>query len=207
MKIPKNAHMAASHQPLPHEPRRFDASPRAAFTLVEIILVVVIIGIASAVAVPTFAKSFKGAKLRSSVRMVLSMHRQAQSKAVLGQQYVSLLFDLRKGTVEMVEQSRSDDMKDAFFDSLGTASSSADSAAPASGEDAAAVSSALVRKLEDAVAFSSFSGGREIDDIHYVTYYPNGMCEGYTVSLADADSRRKSVRIDPVTAKAKVSDD
>ena len=185
--------------PLPPRPPR----PVAAFTLIEIILVVVIIGIASAVAVPTFANSFKGAKLRSSVRTVLSMHRQAQSKAVLGQQYVSLLFDLRKGTVEMVEQSRTDEMKDAFFETLDAAAPAADSgAAPAGG-----VSSAVIRKLEDSVAFTAFSGGRDIDDIHYVTYYPNGMCEGYTVSLADADSRRKSVRIDPVTAKAKVSDD
>lgn len=177
--------------------------PVAAFTLVEIILVVVIIGIASAVAVPTFANSFKGAKLRSSVRTVLSMHRQAQAKAVLGQQYVSLLFDLRKGTVEMVEQSRAEDMKDAFFDTLDTASSSADSGS----SDSAAVSSAVIRRLEDSVAFTAFSGGREIDDIHYVSYYPNGMCDGWTVHLADGDSRKKSVRIDPVTSKAKVSDD
>ncbi len=187
--------------PLPPRPPR----PLAAFTLIEIILVVVIIGIASAVAVPTFANSFRGAKLRTSVRMVLSMHRQAQSKAVLGQQYVSLLFDLRKGTVEMVEQSRADDMKDAFFDSLSSSSSDAPSA-PA-GDAPPAVSSALVRKLEDAVSFTAFSGGREVDDIHYVTYYPNGMCDGWTVHLADDDSRSKSVRIDPVTAKAKVSDD
>ena len=189
--------------PVRPTPPRHRPRPSAGFTLVEIILVVVIIGIASAVAVPTFANSFKGAKLRSSVRTVLSMHRQAQSKAVLGQQYVSLLFDLRKGTVEMVEQSRTDEMKDAFFETLDAAAPAADSGAAPSG----GVSSAVVRKLEDSVAFTAFSGGRDIDDIHYVTYYPNGMCDGWTVHLADGDSRKKSVRIDPVTSKAKVSDD
>lgn len=189
--------------PLPPRPPR----PVAAFTLIEIILVVVIIGIASAVAVPTFANSFRGAKLRTSVRMVLSMHRQAQSKAVLGQQYVSLLFDLRKGTVEMVEQSRAGDMKDAFFESIGSDAPAASSGDASGSSDTTAVSSAIVRKLEDAVTFTAFSGGSEIDDIHYVTYYPNGMCDGWTVHLADDDSRAKSVRIDPVTAKAKVSDD
>ena len=84
----------------------FPGRRRTGFTLVEVMLVVVIIGIASAVALPTFAKSYRGAKLRTSVRMVLAMHRNAQSKAVLGQEYTALLFDVRKGTVDKASDNR-----------------------------------------------------------------------------------------------------
>ena len=72
--------------------------------MLEILLVVVILAIASAVAVPMFARSFKGAKLRNSTRLVMMMHRNAQSKAVLGQRYMAILFDEVKGTLELVDQ-------------------------------------------------------------------------------------------------------
>ena len=68
------------------------------------------------------------------------------------------------------------------------------------------MSSFALRKLEDTVSFESFRGGKEIDELYYVSYYPSGRCEGYTVTLADGEGRRRSVTVDPVTGKAKVKD-
>ena len=181
------------------------------FTLLEILLVVVIIGISSAVAVPIFAHSFRGAKLRSSTRMVLSMHRNAQTNAVLGQRYVAILFDERKNTLELVEQGESERKADSFFGEVGGAGESAEGAV-ATGADAAADAGAAaaptskgVRTLEDGVQILKFSGGREIEDLHYVNYYPNGMCEAYEIELGDDEGRATRIRVDPVTGKAKVA--
>jgi prepilin-type N-terminal cleavage/methylation domain-containing protein len=181
----------------------------AGFTMLEILLVVVIIAIASAVALPSFARSFRGAKLRASTRMVMMMHRHAQSKAVLGQRYMAILFDEVKGTVELVDQGQAGQKKDSLFGNVG-GTGGADALGPdpaggaASAEAAPVLDTLLVRKLEEGVKIVSFQGGKEIDDLHYVNYYPNGMCEGYEIEIGDDENRTAHIQVDAVTGKAKV---
>ncbi len=138
---------------------------RAGFTLLEILLVVVIIAIAAAVAIPSFARSFRGAKLRASTRTVLMMHRNAQSKAVLGQRYMAILFDQRKGTLEMVEQPQAGETKDAFFGEVGGSGGGGTMGPDGHSEDSPAADSAgplplLLRQLEEGVQILSFRGGQ-----------------------------------------------
>jgi len=180
---------------------------RTGFTLLEILLVVVIMAIASAVAVPMFARSFRGAKLRTSTRTVTMMHRNAQSKAVLGQRYMALLFDEVKGTIEMVDQGQPGQKQDVFFGSIGPETGMG---AVVTGEDEPAgeassgPQSELVCELDEDVKILSFRGGKEFDGIYYVSYFPNGMCDAYTLKIGDDQNRTAEIKIDPVTGKAQV---
>jgi len=38
-----------------------------------------------------------------------------------------------------------------------------------------------------------------------VTYFPNGMCDGYTLELGDEENRTTTIHVDGVTGKAKVT--
>ena len=171
----------------------------AGFTLIEILLVVVIIAVASAVAVPMFARSFRGAKLRASTRLVLTMHRNAQSKAVLGQRYMAILFDERKGTLEIGGSGPAGAEDRIRFSRASAAARRRRWATVMTGAEAPEATpgaGALARKLEEGVKITSFRGGQEIDDLYFVNYYPNGMCEAYEIELGDDENRTARIKVD-----------
>lgn len=47
----------------------------------------------------------------------------------------------------------------------------------------------VVRKLEEGVKILDFEGGKDFDGIFYVSYFPNGMCDAYTIRIGDDKNR------------------
>ena len=184
------------------------------FTLIEMMLIVVIMLLASALAIPSFVRSYRGAKLRTAARTVVMVHRHARSMAVLGQKEVGVLFDIAQQHLEVVsigtETSAGDKSK--FLEQ--SADRAADSAIQA-GKDSdeeepkanPTVVSELTRKLPDGVKIDSFESEKveqEVDGIYWVTYHPNGMSDPYTVRLVGDNQKAAVVEVDPISGKAKV---
>ncbi len=170
-----------------------------AFTLIEILLVVVIIMIATAVAVPSFVHSFRGAKLRTAGRSLVMASRYARSVAVLQQVQTSLLFDSELGSYEIVSVSTGNESGKFLNDTTGGEE-----------EQAATVSSLLKRTLPEGVQFAGVRGTGdgevlEIEGIFYVSYYPNGLCDAYEVELVDDRSKRMRMEVDPLSGKSTVT--
>ena len=195
--------------PIPHPPFR----GRRAFTLIELLLVIVIMMLAAAMAVPSFIRSYRGAKLRTSARAVVMSHRYARGMAVLKQVQVAALFDVKKNTIEIVSVTDESALthhdkvfeernKQAEEEVKATSGEEIKAAAPAGG-----VVSELVRPLAEGVHIAHFESEKveqEKDGIYWVNYYRNGMCDPYSMELRDEYYKSATVTVDPLSGKAKV---
>lgn len=70
-----------------------------AFTLVELLMVIAIMAVVTAITIPSFVTSMRGSRLRTSVRTVVKIGRYSRSLAVLKQIPMTVSFDLDSGMV------------------------------------------------------------------------------------------------------------
>ncbi len=77
------------------------AGGRAGFSLMELLLVAVIMGIAVGVAAPAMMRSIAGNRLRTAGRALVTSARYARSMAILHQVPVTIRFNLDRGGIEV----------------------------------------------------------------------------------------------------------
>jgi prepilin-type N-terminal cleavage/methylation domain-containing protein len=146
------------------------------FTLIEILLVVVIILIATGVSVPLFRGTFQSTQMNDAVRSTIRMARYARSLSILKQDECTLRFKdglltLSCGGTNAAEPETSrrlpGDIKISEFENLAEA-----------------------RKLPD--------------EERFVRYYPTGMNDGFSVTFRDEKDRRVTVSCNPISGKTTV---
>ena len=79
---------------------------RAAFTLLELLLVVAVLGILAAAVAPAVSGMLSGGTLRTGARELAAFGRYAHSMALLNQTPVDLAVDLDSGVVRVVARER-----------------------------------------------------------------------------------------------------
>lgn len=196
---------------------RADHRRAAAFTLLEILVVVVISGLVAAVAIPGFARAMQGAQIRTAARAMTMAHKYARNLAVLRQKPMALLVDTVAREIEVVALSeRGQGGQQGFLDGrerraeaalIGDKPAAEDGAAPEAPPD---IASEFVRPLgkditveefssEDAAAASGYKG------VYWVNYYPNGMSDGFRVKFKDPGGRSVVVVAEGISGSATVT--
>lgn len=177
---------------------------RRGFTLIEVLVVVVIAALAAAIALPGFVRTMRGAQLRTASRTVLMAHKYARSTAVLRQVQMAILLDSEASELEIITMHDQSGSRDKFLDSRQTRAADAVLGSSEEQTEKPAIATELVRKLGREVkidAFRSERGGQEHRGVYWIMYHPNGMSDGFEVTLTDKNNRLVTIRSDAISGK------
>jgi type II secretion system protein H len=166
---------------------------RAGFTLIELMVVIIIIGIMTALMIPEMKGTYQDALLRSTSRELINVFDLTYSRAVSLNQLRRVRLDEKTGRY-LVEKQVTENGQEEFvpaddvpgskgqldsriaveFHQPGNISSEANSEAPVSGNDLSGVT---------------------------IAFYPDGTADGGNITLRDREGFRLLLQINPVTAR------
>ena len=189
---------------------------RRAFTLVEVLLVLAIMGIMTLVSMPYLVKSIRGNRLRVATDTVVRAGRYARSMALLSQREMRLTFDISGSAIRV--DPRYDTAPSAPTDTppAGDAPPSDAAhepppvAADASNAPPAAAPSLSLARTLDAVRIDYVEVGhkdRETTGTVAVVYRSNGRCTPYAIRVVDAYGSATLTRVDALSTPHSERDD
>jgi type II secretion system protein H len=174
---------------------------RKAFTLIELMIVVVLIGILSALIIPEMKSGYQDALLRSTSRNLVNVFSIASSRAVSVNQLHRVRIDSKTGRYLIEKRTRETVQGDEF--------------APL--KDVSEAEGALDTRISiqvikpDVLAATATEGappetvvnGQLIDTI---SFYSDGTADPVEVLLRDRQGFRQLLRINSITSRVKVLD-
>ena len=171
------------------------------FTLVELLLVLVVISIMTAVTVPQFIRSMRGNRLRTAVRTVAMAGRYSRSMAVMRQRNMLLEFDIENAKLSVYDVTLSIPTTNDTSRADDDRSSRLRAEEDQEPEPVLTRTILLSRRL-DGVSFSSVEVDDDLrrDGIVPIIYSTNGRCTPYSVTVVDDTGEGVTVEVDALAS-------
>ncbi len=168
-----------------------DRSKRQAFTLIELMMVVAIMGIVLAIGIPSIFHMLSKESMGAAVRDVMDVCRDARARAVLGGSTVELHIHPRDGRFDIVGGSGGAPKQAEVGNGPGTSVS----AGHASGS--VQISDRVLIEMCD-VNFDEYRDAEEA----VVKFFPNGTSDEFTLVLHGDKGEIRKITLEVVTALA-----
>jgi type II secretion system protein H len=170
---------------------------RRAFTLIEMMVVVVIIGITTALIIPEMKGTFEDALLRSTGRDLVEAFSLAASRAVSFNQPHRVELNPRTG--EFSVESRARDEARGEFAPLKDVAHSA-------GKLDARIAIEITKPAEISAEDSAPVGAPETDSSDAISFYPDGTADAAEIRLRDRAGFQLRLRVNPITARVQITE-
>jgi prepilin-type N-terminal cleavage/methylation domain-containing protein len=177
---------------------------RAAFTLIEVILVVVISVILLGVSLPHFAHTYRGSTLRSAARTINRMTRYARSMAILRETTMTVVLNGESmevflgGPTQTSTNAADGELDQDVLKRLGYVDGETSSGA-------LGVEKEIHRFLPDGIELAEFEkewGEDEThEDIHLIRYYSDGQSDWFTLEFKGRGGLGVKLENDPISGK------
>ena len=166
-------------------------SPRG-FTLMELVVVVVIIGIMTAMIIPEMKGTFEDALLRSTGREIVNVFSLANSRAVSLNQSCRVRLDAKTGKY-LLEKKIRDGARENFI--------ALKDVAGAEGKLDTRIT-VEVHQPEDSLPENNSDGGAaEADVSEAISFYPDGTADAADILLRDRSGFKLLLHLNPVTSR------
>ncbi len=174
---------------------------RAGFTLVELMVVIAIIGIMTAMMIPEMKGTFQDALLRSTSRELINVFDLAYSRAVSLDQLRRVRLDEKTGRY-LVEKQVTENGQDTFVpaDDVPGEKGELDSRIAVEFHQPGDLSpdeNSETANAESTVSENDLNGV-------VISFYPDGTADAGDITLRDREGFRLVLRINPVTARVHV---
>ena len=177
--------------------------PCSGFTLLEVLLVVVIIGISASALLPLALDSVEGARLRSATREVIALNKYARSRAILDRKPVGVLYDQEQGLMQLVQLPSPQASLGPFLD---TPPARLEDPTDLTPSDVSGITTLRRKKLADYVVVEEVEDVEEEDGTFFAIYYASGMCDAHTVVLRDNRGDTARIKVNGLTGDVKLED-
>ncbi|MBW1678786.1 MAG: prepilin-type N-terminal cleavage/methylation domain-containing protein [Deltaproteobacteria bacterium] len=173
--------------------KRADLTSTPGFSLLELILVMALIGLLTALIAPSLSNSLANVRLKTAVKKTAAIIRYAHNQAISKKKPFWVVFDREENQVTVVDrplegQGKIDNSKEA--------------------SDSFPLSAKVYSYPEDVIIGKIKVGREEISEPQGAfVFYPNGSCSGGELLLKGNDSRAYRIKLDFITGTPKIEVD